>query len=320
MAGPGDSSSVRSATSRGSFNPPKIAKKGGIAHNIRPVNTDLASGTSLPPFSGLGSRSVSSSNNVVVGAARIEQSGEAASAAAGSIGKNSSAGHRETNGYSAADSAETSSSTSSSGGGVSNSRGRQSPQIKASYHVNEDDMILMENVLMCPFTFRSHDAVLCGALAECVMPGMLRASFSERNKLISLELVYDAMGFMQQLERASGNEGSAQIIPGSLELALTPTSTDARVITTAKSPYLIVNVNDVWTQLTGYTQLEVEGREYLTLLDGEGTVPQAYDRPGKARYNLEDIARGRSACATNIHYDKDGNDFIEFVCSYPLAK
>ena len=181
-------------------------------------------------------------------------------------------------------------------------------------------MILMDDVLMCPFSFRSHDAVVCGALAECVMPGMLRASFSERNKLNSLELVYDAMGFMQQLERASGNEGSAQIIPGCLELALTPTSNEARVITTARAPYLIVNVNDVWTQLTGYTQMEVEGREYRTLLDGEGTIPQAYDRPGRPRYNLEDIAKGRSACMTNIHYDKDGNDFIVYVCSYPLTE
>jgi PAS domain S-box-containing protein len=136
----------------------------------------------------------------------------------------------------------------------------------------------------------------------------------------SLEIMYDSMGFMQQLERASGREGSFQIIPGSLEMALSPTKAEARVITTAQAPFLIVNVNELWTRMTGYTQMEVEGREFLSLLEGEGTVPAAGSRPGKPVHKLEEVAKGRSACSTNIHYDKDGRDFIEFVCSYPLTK
>ena len=71
---------------------------------------------------------------------------------------------------------------------------------------------------MCPFTFRSLDAVWCGALAECVMPGMLRVCFSSNNKLKSVEMIFDAMGFCQQLEHASGNLGMAQIIPNCLEM------------------------------------------------------------------------------------------------------
>jgi hypothetical protein len=180
-------------------------------------------------------------------------------------------------------------------------------------------MIMMDNVLMCPYVFRSSDAVLCGAVSECVVPGMLRAQFSSRNKLVSLELVYDAMGFMQQLERSSGNEGAAQIVPGSLEMALTASSTEARVITLAKAPFRIVNVNDVWTQATGYTQMEVEGKPYASLLDGEATLPPPSDS-GRPPYDLEEVSKGRSACMTNIHYDRFGNDFIEFVCSYPLTK
>jgi hypothetical protein len=90
--------------------------------------------------------------------------------------------------------------------------------IQASYYINEDDMVMTDDVLMCPFTFRSLDAVWCGALAECVMPGMLRACFSANNRLKSVEMIFDAMGFCQQLEHASGNEGMAQIIPNSLEM------------------------------------------------------------------------------------------------------
>ena len=68
-------------------------------------------------------------------------------------------------------------------------------------------------------------------------------------------MIYDSMGFMQQLERASGNEMTAQIIPGSLEMALSPTAMEARVITLAEKPYRIVNVNEAWTKLTKYTQI-----------------------------------------------------------------
>jgi hypothetical protein len=91
------------------------------------------------------------------------------------------------------------------------------------------------------------------------------------------------------------------------------------VITLKEAPFLIVNVNDVWTQTTGYTQMEVEGKEYSSLLEGEGTVPDAYLRPSKPPHKLEDVAAGRCACSTNIHYDKEGRDFVEFVCSYALT-
>jgi hypothetical protein len=152
------------------------------------------------------------------------------------------------------------------------------------------------------------------------MPGMFRAHFSSRNKLNSVEMIYDAMGFMQQLERASGSERTAQIIPGSLEMALSPSSAEARVITLAEPPFLIVNVNETWTRLTKYTQMEAEGRELLSLLEGERSLPDAGERSGKPHHKFEDVAKGLCACSTNIHYDKDGKDFVDYVCSYPLTK
>lgn len=282
-----------------------IAKKGGIPHNVNPVinHTALASSSdrlknapaiSLPPFTGLGKRSGNASQANTIGGATGTDTSSANGSGAAVLSTD----------------AENSSVSSDS---------NKMPRISAHFHINEDDMIMMDSVLMCPFVFRSSDAVLCGAVAECVVPGMLRAQFSGRNKLVSLEMVYDAMGFMQQLERCSGNEGAAQIVPGSLEMALTPSSTEARVITLAKTPYLIVNVNDVWTQATGYTQMEVEGKPYASLLDGEATLAASCDS-GRPPYDLEEVAKGRPACMTNIHYDKFGNDFIEFVCSYPLTK
>lgn len=282
---------VDQARSEGSL-PPNIAKKGGIPHNIRPQALAEEAPPPLHPPSNFG------------------QSGAQQQAFARSSNQGSSSTGSGNGPVMISADAESSSGSS----------GSNQPRLRASFHVNEDFMVLVDNVLMCPFVFRSQDAVLCGALADCLMPGMLRASFSSRNKLSSMEIVYDAMGFMQQLERASGNEGSAQIIPGSLEMALAPTQLEARVITLAEPPFKIVNVNEAWTRITGYTQMEVEGKEYISLLEGEGTVQEAKVRPGKPHHLLEEVAMGRPACSTNIHYGKDGQDFIEFVCSYPLTK
>ncbi|KAL7526159.1 hypothetical protein ACHAXR_001351 [Thalassiosira sp. AJA248-18] len=173
-------------------------------------------------------------------------------------------------------------------------------------------MIITDDVLMCPFIFRSQEAIWCGALAECVQPGMLRASFSSTNKLRHVEMIFDAMGFCQQLERASGNEGMAQIIPNSLEMALTPNSEEARVITLARKPFPIVSVNEAWTAVTGYTQLDAEGKD-LSLLYGERAAEEGAAGTGSS------VARGVCAASTNLHYDINGREFLNFMCSYPLS-
>ena len=194
-------------------------------------------------------------------------------------------------------------------------------ELGAYYSINEDDMILMDDILMCPFVFRSKNAVLCGALADCVMPGMLRAQFSPAtNKLSSVEMVYDAMGFMQQLDRSNGGEVTAQIIPGSLEMALMHTPHEARAVTEAKAPYSVVHVNEAWTKLTKYTQIEAAGQELWSLLQGENTVAETRTRPGKPAHILDEVAQGLCACSSNLHYNKNGRPYIDFMCSYPLTK
>jgi len=202
----------------------------------------------------------------------------------------------------------------------SQSSGQNQRGIQAHYHINEDDMILTDDVLMCPFIFRSREAVWYGALAECVQPGMLRATFSPTNKLRNVEMIFDAMGFCQQLERASGNEGMAQIIPNSLEMALAPNSEEARVITLAKPPFRIVSVNEAWTAMTGYTQYDAEGKELSKLLHGGRTDRE----PGAKSSNMpphdfEGVASGLCAASTDVHCDINGKEFLSFMCSYPLS-
>lgn len=306
--------------------PQNIAKKGGIFHNVLPISTQVpiprvgnarlsvAPAIALPPFAGLGKRSQlptipGTSTGLVVNQAVIGNS-ELGLGEKVPVPDDPARLRSDTEGPAVIISGdiETSSSNSS----------RSRPQIRAFYHLNEDDMILMDDIIMCPFVFRTQDAVLRGALAECGMPGMLRGHFSSTNKLLSLEMIYDAMGFMQQLERASGSEVTAQIIPGSLEMALTPTANETRVITLAEPPFKVVNVNEAWTKLTKYTQMDVEGMELFRLLEG---VPSEDSEVSKnPPYNLEDVMEGRCHCTTRWHYDKDGREFVDFISSYPLTK
>jgi hypothetical protein len=332
--------------------PLNIAKSGGISHNVRPVTTSvigngsarlrLVQPTPLPPFLGLGKRASIAPpvgpTTVGIADARVN----APAAVQQGVTAPQATPHetvQESVGDPAAVKLSRLPSLSQSGAGAS-SKGKsgispmlisadvdasssnsssQSGEIRAYYHVNEDDMLLTDDALMCPFIFRSQDAVMCGALAECIMPGMLRAHFSPRNKLMSLEMVYDAMGFMQQLERASGSEGTAQIVPGSLEMALSPTANEPRVITMAESPHQIVSVNAAWTKMTKFTQMEVEGRD-LSILNGNRTDTDASVRPSKPPHKFSDIAQGRCACSTNIYCGKDMREFVAYVCSYPLTK
>lgn len=323
-AGP-TAGAAAAAVASGSHLPQNIAKAGGISHNVRPFATQLpvpprngsvrlsvAPAIALPPFAGLGKRGLpqdlpSTAKATTDMNPRPDQMGSQAqdqNEPTRSSGTSSN-GRVEGRPVMISGDVETSSSNSSS----------NRSQIRAYYHLNEDDMILMDDILMCPFVFRTHDAVLCGALAECVMPGMLRATFTQRNKLKSLEMTYDAMGFMQQLERASGSEMSAQIIPGSLEMALSPSAPEPHAITLAKPPFQIVSINEPWTKLTKYTQVEVEGMELFKALEGEVTD----DHPS-APYDLEEVCKGNASCATRLHFDKEGEQFVDFICSYPLTK
>jgi hypothetical protein len=149
---------------------------------------------------------------------------------------------------------------------------------------------------------------------------MIRANFSKNNKLASMEMIYDAMGFMQQLDGANGGQVTAQVIPGSLEMALMSAPNEARIITEARPPFSVVHVNEAWTRVTKFTQMESEGLPLLELLEGEQTDPSANILPGKPKHTMEEVAKGRSSCSTNLHYDKNGNTYVNFMCSYPLTK
>ena len=195
---------------------------------------------------------------------------------------------------------------------------------KAMYFVNDDDMMIAGDVIMFSFTFRTQDAITCGAFDECVSPGMLRGQFSSHNnKLINMEITYDAFSFMQQLEHASGSDDiSTRIIPSSLDVALSPNMLEARAITSAKPPYEIKNVNETWTKLYKYSESDAKGQEWFHMLE-KGSAEQEKSNEtaeSKNSYNLANVVAGRCECTTRCNYDKDGRKIIDYISSYPLTK
>ena len=205
------------------------------------------------------------------------------------------------------------------GGAAASLSGQDSNRPKAVYHVNNDDMMITGDVIMFSFVFRTQDAIGYGALDECVSPGMIRGQFAPHsNKLVNMEITYDAFSFMQQLERASGSDDiSTRIIPSSLDVALAPNVGEARSITIAKPPYSLVNVNETWMELFKYTEKEANGQNVFQLLEngqgGDQQVNVPYD-------TLEFVSEGRCTCTTRCHYDQKGRKIIDFISSYPLTK
>lgn len=216
--------------------PPNIARFGGISHNVTattmPSAVSLPNGhaqlsrapiTALPPFAGIGKKapSITTQSNTSQPTSEKKTPSFLPNVPIDAQKKSISNSSRSNRSHSHSNLRGSNIITIDNDTTSSQSSTQKNRGIQAYYHINEDDMCMTDDVLMCPFTFRSLDAVWCGALAECVMPGMLRVCFSKNNKLKSVEMIFDAMGFCQQLEHASGNLGMAQIIPNCLEMVST---------------------------------------------------------------------------------------------------
>jgi len=76
-------------------------------------------------------------------------------------------------------------------------------QITASYDVPPGAVHQLGDQAMARWVLGTRNAVAGGALCECSVPGMLCCTFTDQNKVLSCEFVFDVMSFMQQLQCAS---------------------------------------------------------------------------------------------------------------------
>ncbi|KAG5191468.1 hypothetical protein JKP88DRAFT_204837 [Tribonema minus] len=184
-------------------------------------------------------------------------------------------------------------------------------RVQVQYYAGPEDAITSGDMLSCRWMLRTENAAACGALCECHAQGMLRARYSPSHKLAHLELAFDVMGFMQQLQRASGLE-DFRVVPNTLAMAQAPCDADARFITTAEPPYLIVHASPAWCRLCGYASEEAVGRT-AALLQGPAT-----DRAAVARFM--GAVRARHCCSMEVvNYTKAGVPFANYIVAYPLS-
>jgi len=210
-------------------------------------------------------------------------------------------------------------------------------RVQAVYEVDTACMG-SDNVAMARFVFCTTNATACGAACECRVPGMLRCSFSNQNKVLTCEFMFDIMSLMQQLQCASTPPaleaplGSAGGAPGSMgvlgagpagapyEVPIVANtlpmacgaSSEARAITTATAPFGLVHVNSAWVQLCGYGADEVQGCS-LGCLQGPST-----DQHQIANL-MASVRTGHPASMTVTNYRKNGTPFQNYVRVFPLS-
>jgi hypothetical protein len=89
----------------------------------------------------------------------------------------------------------------------------------------------------------------------------VKARFNDRNKIVSAEITFDVMGFMQQLQKASSISPESNIVPNTLDAAM-HASTEPRVLMRAEAPYRVLYVNEAWSKQSNVTQSEIEGKPF----------------------------------------------------------
>jgi hypothetical protein len=124
-----------------------------------------------------------------------------------------------------------------------------------------DDIVISGDQFICHFSIHIEDAESIGSGHRCVQSAMLYGRFNSQHKLTRAEIIFDVMGFMQQLQKVSCLSPQASIVPNTIDMALTP-STEPRAVMLAEAPYKIVYVSKDWTKQSKVSQSFIEGKPF----------------------------------------------------------
>ena len=173
---------------------------------------------------------------------------------------------------------------------------RSGKQLESSFQIESGEVLQASDTLMCTWMFRTGNAQQCGLASGFFQQGMLHCNFSAENKLRTVEIMFDVMGFMQQLQRPLGRGEGIQPVPNTLSMALY--RADAlhsggalalpQLICQATADFRVVHVNAVWAEHFGPPQEQAEGHPLFDILGERAVeVPQrpaeGRARPGEAR-------------------------------------
>lgn len=133
---------------------------------------------------------------------------------------------------------------------------------RVTISTGKDDMMVAGDIVMCRYIMKIEGTELTTPQSVCTQHGMMQCRFNKQNKITAIEIMFDVMGFMQQLQRASSSSPECCISPNTLDMALQP-SMEARSLIKAVGDFCVMHVNEAWTQLTGTVQSEAEGKRFL---------------------------------------------------------
>jgi len=186
-----------------------------------------------------------------------------------------------------------------------------SGEVRATYYFGPEDTVVVGDSVMCRWMMRTDNAVQCGSLSELYNHGMLKADFSSQNLIIKLDMMFDVMSYMQQIQRCSGKP-CFHIVPNTVALAKQSTD-EPRMIVQADQPFLTMFVNRAWSKMFGYSMEEMFMKS-VEIIDGaQGQSSIVYNAsvqfPLKRAFAFATKANSRYRKMFPIH-----------ICFYPLTK
>jgi len=153
----------------------------------------------------------------------------------------------------------------------SSAAGSKSPLL--TIEVKDEDVITAGDLLMCCYVMTLDVSHAVGQERKCSQMGMIQCKFNSTNKIVALELIYDVMGFMQQLQRANLINPDNGIVPNTLSMAL-QASSEPRLIVRTEPPFHVVHLNEAWHALKNTLQ---NGGNSMTISDAVKAVRSPQD-------------------------------------------
>ena len=199
-------------------------------------------------------------------------------------------------------------------------------KIKFQYTLVTEDSVVAGSQLMARWAMLTLNAKKCGSNTELQQRGMLICKFNSAHKIVSIEIMFDVMAFMLQVKMAMGFDNFNDIvIPNTVQTCGQKVYDYPMVITSASRPYTIVQVNDRWEKLTGYTRHEVVGNRSCSILQGvKSNIKNDNNADANANRRELELLMGpvlfqRPSCAMLTNYTKSGRRYRQYVSIYPLS-
>jgi PAS domain S-box-containing protein len=122
---------------------------------------------------------------------------------------------------------------------------------------------------------------------------------------------------LQDMKQEAREKATLAPLPKSLEEAMNRAN-EAMVVTMTHDPFLIVDVNDAWVGLCGYSRQEARGRTLGDLIQGPDTDEDQIAKTMTHLFGLEQDGEETSTILTN--YSKSGRKFHNHLRIGPMVQ